>query len=181
MSFFAIPSHWKTLLKEWWKLKKDSELLQTWCNWEREVSEPVSRRMGLLLILVLERRPIQKQRSSGLISPHIRGWSKLYRIFRFILSQPGKMKKIDTFVSLQITSSSVEQNPLHYFYLLVKFLVLLSFSTILYSSEVFFERIFVTRPWKALFVSKDDDIYEWWFRWKLDRYRLASSLASFSL
>lgn len=42
--------------------------------------------------------------------------------------------------------------------------------TILYMSEVFFERIFLTRPWKALFVTTDDSIKEWWFRWKVDRY-----------
>jgi len=28
----------------------------------------------------------------------------------------------------------------------------------------------VTRPWKALFVTTDDDIKAWWYRWKLDRY-----------
>jgi len=37
-------------------------------------------------------------------------------------------------------------------------------------SEVFFEKIFLTRPWKALFVTTDDSIKEWWFRWKIDRY-----------
>lgn len=37
--------------------------------------------------------------------------------------------------------------------------------------QVFFEKIFVMRPWKALFVTTDDDIHEWWFRWQLDRYR----------
>ena len=37
--------------------------------------------------------------------------------------------------------------------------------------KVFFEKIFVTHPWKALFVSSDDDIGEWWRKWKLDRYR----------
>ena len=37
---------------------------------------------------------------------------------------------------------------------------------------MFFEKIFVTRPWKALFVSIDDDIQDWWFRWKIDRFRL---------
>ena len=31
--------------------------------------------------------------------------------------------------------------------------------------------MFLTRPWKALFVTTDDDIREWWFRWRLDRYR----------
>ncbi|KAI5719870.1 hypothetical protein M8J76_016173 [Diaphorina citri] len=35
---------------------------------------------------------------------------------------------------------------------------------------VFFEKVFVTRPWKALFVTTDDDIHDWWTRWKLDRY-----------
>ena len=43
-----------------------------------------------------------------------------------------------------------------------------------YLSQVFFEKIFVTRPWKALFVTTDDDIHEWWFRWKLDRYSIAA-------
>lgn len=30
----------------------------------------------------------------------------------------------------------------------------------------------MTRPWKALFVSSDDDISGWWNRWKLDRYSM---------
>ncbi|CAG0898090.1 unnamed protein product, partial [Cyprideis torosa] len=72
----------------------------------------------------------------------------------------------------QITAASTEQNPLHYFYMVIKLVVLIALSTMLYMSEVFFERIFVTRPWKALFVSTDDDIHEWWFRWKLDRYSI---------
>lgn len=35
---------------------------------------------------------------------------------------------------------------------------------------MFFEKVFVTRPWKALFVTTDDDIREWWSRWRVDRY-----------
>lgn len=31
----------------------------------------------------------------------------------------------------------------------------------------------MTRPWKALFVNSDDDIHQWWFMWKQDRYSLA--------
>ncbi|XP_065312382.1 N-acetylneuraminate (7)9-O-acetyltransferase isoform X3 [Dermacentor albipictus] len=42
--------------------------------------------------------------------------------------------------------------------------------------QVFFEKIFVTRPWKALFVTTDDSIKEWWFRWKIDRYSVASGM-----
>lgn len=57
-------------------------------------------------------------------------------------------------------------------YLVLKFIGILSVVTILYMSEVFFERIFVTRPFKALFVTTDDDIREWWYRWKLDRYTI---------
>ncbi|GIY77377.1 n-acetylneuraminate 9-O-acetyltransferase [Caerostris extrusa] len=41
------------------------------------------------------------------------------------------------------------------------------------AAEGFFEKIFVTRPWKALFVTTDDSIKEWWFRWKIDRYSVA--------
>lgn len=69
----------------------------------------------------------------------------------------------------QITAQHSE-NIMQFTYLLIKFIVLFSITTVLFLSEVFFEKIFVTRPWKALFVTTDDDIHEWWYRWKLDRY-----------
>ncbi|XP_056631791.1 N-acetylneuraminate 9-O-acetyltransferase [Diorhabda sublineata] len=69
-----------------------------------------------------------------------------------------------------ITAQTSENNVIQYFYLLIKFITFCSVITILFMSEVFFEKIFVTRPWKALFVTIDDDIHEWWSRWKLDRY-----------
>ncbi|RWS15676.1 hypothetical protein B4U79_09303 [Dinothrombium tinctorium] len=76
-----------------------------------------------------------------------------------------------TMISIpRVTSMSSESNPIQYFYLILKFVVLFSLITILYMSEVFFEKIFLTRPWKALFVTTDDSIKEWWFRWKIDRY-----------
>ncbi|XP_047110561.1 N-acetylneuraminate 9-O-acetyltransferase isoform X1 [Schistocerca piceifrons] len=73
----------------------------------------------------------------------------------------------------QITAASSETNPLHYLYLVLKMVGLFTVITVLYMSEVFFEKVFVTRPWKALFVTTDDDIHEWWFRWKLDRYSIS--------
>ncbi|EDV95368.1 N-acetylneuraminate 9-O-acetyltransferase [Drosophila grimshawi] len=80
-------------------------------------------------------------------------------IVYFVLSLPPR-----------ITAASVEANPLHYLYLVCKCIGCLGVITVLFMSEVFFERIFVTRPWKALFVTTDDDIHEWWYQWKLDRY-----------
>ncbi|EEZ99845.2 N-acetylneuraminate 9-O-acetyltransferase [Tribolium castaneum] len=71
-----------------------------------------------------------------------------------------------------ITAQTSENNVMQYFYLLIKFVVFFTVITILFMSEVFFEKVFVTRPWKALFVTTDDDIREWWFRWKLDRYTI---------
>ncbi|XP_055390090.1 N-acetylneuraminate 9-O-acetyltransferase [Condylostylus longicornis] len=71
-----------------------------------------------------------------------------------------------------ITAQSVESNSYHYLYLVLKFVCFLSISTILYMSEVFFEKIFVTRPFKAIFVNFDDDIHEWWYQFKLDRYTI---------
>lgn len=72
-----------------------------------------------------------------------------------------------------ITNHSTETHPYQYLNLVLKLIALFSIITILYMSEVFFEKIFVTRPWKALFVTTDDDIREWWYRWKLDRYSMA--------
>ncbi|KAH8368347.1 hypothetical protein KR084_010355 [Drosophila pseudotakahashii] len=73
----------------------------------------------------------------------------------------------------RISSASVDANPLHYLYLVCKCIGCLGGITVLFMSEVFFERIFVTRPWKALFVTTDDDLHEWWHQWKLDRYTVA--------
>jgi hypothetical protein len=70
----------------------------------------------------------------------------------------------------RITMFSVETKPIHYLYIALKFIVFLSIITILYISEVLFEKVFLTRPWKALFVTFDDSIKEWWFKWKIDRY-----------
>ncbi|XP_058060774.1 N-acetylneuraminate 9-O-acetyltransferase [Anopheles bellator] len=72
----------------------------------------------------------------------------------------------------RISAQSTEANPYQYLYLVLKLVAMLATVTVLYMSEVFFERIFVTRPWKALFVTTDDDIHEWWYRWKLDRYTI---------
>ncbi|KRF97516.1 uncharacterized protein Dwil_GK10363 [Drosophila willistoni] len=80
-------------------------------------------------------------------------------VIYFVLAMPPR-----------ISSSSVDVNPLHYLYLVSKCIGCLGLITVLFMSEVFFERIFVTRPWKALFVTTDDDIHEWWYQWKLDRY-----------
>ena len=54
-------------------------------------------------------------------------------------------------------------------YVVLKFAGLVSIISTLYMSEVFFEKVFVTRPWKALFVTTDDDIHEWWFRYTVVR------------
>lgn len=85
-----------------------------------------------------------------------------YVIIYFVLALPP-----------QITSANTENNPYKYFYLVLKIVCLMIVITVFYMSEVFFERIFVTRPWKALFVTTDDDIHEWWYRWKLDRYSIS--------
>lgn len=76
----------------------------------------------------------------------------------------------------RVSAASAEANPLHHLYVVLKFVGLFSVVTVLYMSEVFFEKIFVTRPWKALFVTTDDSIKEWWFRWKIDRYSVASGM-----
>ncbi|XP_041986683.1 N-acetylneuraminate 9-O-acetyltransferase [Aricia agestis] len=73
-----------------------------------------------------------------------------------------------------ITSlSSHTADPYQYVYVALKTTGLLIIVTVLYMSEVFFQKIFVTRPWKALFVNADDDIHQWWLDWKQDRYSMA--------
>jgi len=71
-----------------------------------------------------------------------------------------------------VTAHSSDGHPYQYFYLVLKFIGLFVVITVLYMSEVFFEKVFVTRPWKALFVTTDDDIKQWWIHWKQDRYSM---------
>ncbi|XP_045536158.1 N-acetylneuraminate 9-O-acetyltransferase [Papilio machaon] len=73
----------------------------------------------------------------------------------------------------QSSTHTVESKPYQYLYIALKIIGLLTIVTVLYMSEVFFQKIFVTRPWKALFVNSDDDIHQWWFMWKQDRYSMA--------
>ncbi|XP_043289207.1 N-acetylneuraminate 9-O-acetyltransferase isoform X2 [Venturia canescens] len=75
------------------------------------------------------------------------------------------------------SGSLAEHGPRALLYLALKLLGLVSVITVLYMSEVFFEKVFVTRPWKALFVTVDDDIREWWSRWRVDRYSVAFGVA----
>ncbi|XP_038206351.1 N-acetylneuraminate 9-O-acetyltransferase [Zerene cesonia] len=69
-------------------------------------------------------------------------------------------------------SHAAEAKPYQQLYVAAKVLGLLAIVTILYMSEVFFQKIFVARPWKALFVNSDDDIRQWWLDWKQDRYSM---------
>ncbi|KAJ2943541.1 hypothetical protein O0L34_g16649 [Tuta absoluta] len=88
-----------------------------------------------------------------------------YTLFFVIFALPPHITKA--------TSHTVESKPYQYLYIAVKIIGLLTIVTVLYMSEVFFQKIFVTRPWKALFVNADDDIHQWWLQWKQDRYSMA--------
>lgn len=61
-------------------------------------------------------------------------------------------------------------------YMCFKFVALLSIITVLYTSEVFFKKIFFFSFWKFLFVDSDDSINEWWFRWRIDRYTVPAGM-----
>ncbi|XP_050664615.1 N-acetylneuraminate 9-O-acetyltransferase isoform X11 [Leptidea sinapis] len=72
-----------------------------------------------------------------------------------------------------LSSHTQESKPYQYLIMALKVMGLLIIVTVLYMSEVFFQKVFVTRPWKALFVNADDDIHQWWLEWKQDRYTIA--------
>lgn len=87
----------------------------------------------------------------------------------------------------RVTAAGSAAKPITHLYLVGKIVALLACITVLYSSQVIFEALFETRPWKGLFVTSDGQAREWFFRWALDRYRLVmgfdvlwrGSLASF--
>ncbi|RXG68567.1 CAS1 domain-containing protein 1 [Armadillidium vulgare] len=87
-----------------------------------------------------------------------------YTVFHITMVLPPRLSKP--------SHASSEHSPINYFYCIIKFVALGGVITIFFLSEVFFEKVFVLKIWKILFVTADDDIHEWWFRWKLDRYSL---------
>ncbi|KAL4216929.1 N-acetylneuraminate 9-O-acetyltransferase [Mactra antiquata] len=70
----------------------------------------------------------------------------------------------------RVSEKHVEDKTRGYVFMLIKFVLLITVITLFYMSEVFFERVFLMRPFKPLFVTSDDSIHEWRFRWQLDRY-----------
>lgn len=88
-----------------------------------------------------------------------------YTMMYVIFALPPHISKSST--------HTTDGKPYQYLYICLKIIGFLTIVTILYISEVFFQKIFVTRPWKALFVNTDDDIHQWWLQWKQDRYSMA--------
>lgn len=77
---------------------------------------------------------------------------------------------ITLIVPPRVTAQSSQLDPTQYLYLVLKLVVFFSAVIVLFTSEVLFERLFVAGPWRALFVTEDDDIGQWWFRCQLDRF-----------
>ncbi|XP_052234383.1 N-acetylneuraminate 9-O-acetyltransferase-like isoform X2 [Dreissena polymorpha] len=70
----------------------------------------------------------------------------------------------------RVTEKQAEERTRTYLFMIIKFILLVLVITLFFISEVFFERIFLLRPLKPLFVTSDDSIHEWRFRWQLDRF-----------
>ncbi|XP_048756375.2 N-acetylneuraminate 9-O-acetyltransferase-like isoform X1 [Ostrea edulis] len=70
----------------------------------------------------------------------------------------------------RISAVSSDVSNLHYLYMIIKFIILTTVITLFFMSEVLFEKVFLMKPIKALFVRSDDSLHEWRFRWTLDRY-----------
>jgi len=70
----------------------------------------------------------------------------------------------------RVSAKSAKDHPQHYFYMIIKLALFAGIITTLNMSEVLFEKIFIARPWKFLFVNYDDLISGWRLRWSLDCY-----------
>ncbi|XP_064646381.1 N-acetylneuraminate 9-O-acetyltransferase-like isoform X2 [Lineus longissimus] len=81
--------------------------------------------------------------------------------------------KVDGFLTTKVKVDHCRPrkvNFLYYVYMLFKLIILAGLVSLLFLSEVLFEKIFLMKPFKALFVMEDDSLHEWRFRWQLDRY-----------
>lgn len=71
-----------------------------------------------------------------------------------------------------------QPTPTDHFWILFKLSLLIGSVTLLYLSEVFFEKIFLMNPWKFLFTSSLDDttVKSWWNHWSIDRYSVIAGM-----
>ncbi|XP_063957894.1 N-acetylneuraminate 9-O-acetyltransferase-like isoform X1 [Lytechinus pictus] len=72
----------------------------------------------------------------------------------------------------RVTRQTAEENKRHYLYMAAKLLVLFIIITCLSFSQVTFNLMFEWWPLNQLFFWPGTSIYEWWFRWNLDKYTI---------
>ena len=70
----------------------------------------------------------------------------------------------------RISARTAQENQCQFVYIFLKLCALLAFTISLSASETFFEKFFMSKLWKYLFVNGDDMISEWRQRWNFDAY-----------
>lgn len=70
----------------------------------------------------------------------------------------------------RVTKQKAEENSRCYLYMLAKLVILVVIITCLSFSQVTFNLMFEWWPLNELFCYPGTSIYEWWFRWNLDKY-----------
>lgn len=70
----------------------------------------------------------------------------------------------------RVSLRSTKESPYQFFYIFIKLCILLGCVITLNASQTIFERTFMVKLWKYLFVNSDDLISEWRSRWMLDGY-----------
>ncbi|PIK37894.1 putative CAS1 domain-containing protein 1 [Apostichopus japonicus] len=75
------------------------------------------------------------------------------------------------------TKAKAEEDNKYYYIMIVKLLVLLAVIFVLAFSRTLFDLIFDIPPTNELFRWPGTNLYEWWFRWQLDRYVVPFGMA----
>ncbi|KAI3385778.1 hypothetical protein SNEBB_000417 [Seison nebaliae] len=75
-----------------------------------------------------------------------------------------------------INETNTRERPWLYFVMYLKIFILIIVMEVFFRNKLAFDSFFLQPPWKDLFVSADDSVHEWWFRWWLDRFSLAGGM-----
>lgn len=70
----------------------------------------------------------------------------------------------------RVSARTAKDSPYMYLYMFIKLCVFLGFIIGLNTSDVFFQRFFMAKLWKYLFLNSDDLLSEWRERWGLDAF-----------
>ena len=98
--------------------------------------------------------------------------NRLYQFYEFIPLITFWFIKVYLIMIMypRVSENTAKKNSIHYIYMLIKLSILFGITTFINFSDNVFEKIFMARPWKFLFINSDHLLKDWHKIWSTNCY-----------